>query len=320
MENHELSVHNPTPQTLLSIAIEKGVDMGQLEKLMDLQERWEKKEAKKAFLSAMSDFQSKVPVLDKNKKVDFSTKNGGRLHYNYADLGEIASCIKDTLRECGLSYRWEIADEEGQIKCTCIVSHIEGHSECTAMKAEKDDSGQKNSIQQKGSTITYLQRYTLIGALGITTANADVDGHQEDKQEEAFNVETSVVTFGKHNGKLYKDLPLDYVQYLIGTAKPEDKARWQAVLDYHASKQQAPQQTKPVDIPAEDYLPEAASKYGLQQEDMDIWIGLVNECNDVAELKQLHNRERATLDKYPPLLGLLTSRRLQIQNQPNKAA
>ena len=44
------------------------------------------------------------------------------------------------------------------------------------MESGLDTSGAKNDIQQKGSTQTYLQRYTLIGALGLTTADEDNDG------------------------------------------------------------------------------------------------------------------------------------------------
>jgi hypothetical protein len=44
------------------------------------------------------------------------------------------------------------------------------------MEAGKDMSGGKNDIQQIGSTQTYLQRYTLIGGLGLSTADEDNDG------------------------------------------------------------------------------------------------------------------------------------------------
>lgn len=323
MESHELQ-HVPTPQTLLSIAIEKGVDVVQLEKLMDLQERWEKKEAKKAFLTAMSLFQSKVPELKKNKKVDFATKTGGRMVYNYAELGEIDATIKDALAECGLSKKWEIADIDGQIAVSCIVSHTGGHSEVTTMKAEKDASGQMNGIQQRGSAITYLQRYTLIGALGITTASNDVDGHQEEKQPEVFDVESTKIAFGKHSGTAYNALPDDYLNWLLEKGKPEEQAKAKAVFEYRRmgqqpQAQQPTQQNKTADIPAEDYLPEAASKYGLQPEDMEQWTSVVSQCKDTTELKTLYNQEREKFDKYPPLHGLLTTRRLQIQNQSQAA-
>lgn len=168
-----LQVHQEesTPNALIKLAIDKNVDIDKLEKLMQMQERWQANEAHKQFLEAMSKFQNECPPLMKSKKVAF-----GNTKYNYAPLGEIFATIKDKLRQCGLSYRWEMNDENGSILCTCIISHTSGHSEKTTMSANKDSSGGKNEIQQRGSTITYLQRYTLIGALGISTADEDNDG------------------------------------------------------------------------------------------------------------------------------------------------
>ncbi len=159
------------PAYLLELAIEKNSSIEQMEKLMDLKDRYDKKIAKQNFLMAISIFQSDCPVIKKTKKVAF-----GNTKYSYAALGDIAEQIKKVLQKNGLSYRWEMKDETEKMICTCIVSHIDGHSEQTTMSASKDSSGSKNEIQQRGSTITYLQRYTLISVLGISTADDDVDG------------------------------------------------------------------------------------------------------------------------------------------------
>lgn len=165
-----------TPLSLLEQALAKGVDLDQLQKLMDLQERWEKKEAKKAFLDARARFQTLVPVINKKKKASINSAKGN-YSYRFADLGVISAAIKDALNECGLTYRWEFDESGGKQKVTCIISHRDGHEEATTMEAGLDSTGGKNDIQQKGSTNTYLQRYTLIGALGLSTSDEDNDGH-----------------------------------------------------------------------------------------------------------------------------------------------
>lgn len=156
-----------TPMRLVELAVTKGTDIDQLSKLMDMQERWEAREARKSYLDAFAQFQSIVPTIKK-------TKQGH--NYKYAALGDIAKQIQDSLRECGLSYRFEIQDASDQITVNCIVSHRDGHNECTSMTGEADTSGSKNAIQSRGSTVTYLSRYALIGALGLTTADEDIDG------------------------------------------------------------------------------------------------------------------------------------------------
>jgi len=159
------------PQSLIELAIEKGAGIEQLKELMDLKERYDAGEAKKVFFASMTLFQSECPVLNKTKKVSFNNTE-----YSYTPLGSIAGQIKEIVDKCGFSYRWTIKDDEKIINVTCIVSHKDGHSESTTMSGNLDATGSKNAIQQRGSTVTYLQRYTLIGALGITTADDDNDG------------------------------------------------------------------------------------------------------------------------------------------------
>lgn len=151
---------------LMELAITQNADVDKLEKLMDLQERWEAKEAKKAHTKALSMFKSKCPIIEKTKKA---------YNYSYAPLPSIDEQIKGILQECGLSFRFEQSHKGGEIQVACVVTHVDGHSERTMMSAEADNTGSKNAVQAIGSTNTYLQRYTLIGALGITTADEDDD-------------------------------------------------------------------------------------------------------------------------------------------------
>lgn len=175
MEQNQLVNTASNPQSLIQLAIESKLPIEHLEKLMALKERYDAIEAKKEFLTSMNQFQGLCPVLEKTKLVSFGTTK-----YKYAPLGEITEAIKSPMKETKLSFRWEMTDETDKLICTCIVSHISGHNEKSTMSAEKDKSGGKNEIQSRGSTITYLQRYTLIAALGISTADEDVDGRTDD--------------------------------------------------------------------------------------------------------------------------------------------
>lgn len=174
MENNLQVTEEPT--SLIAQAIASGANIETLEKLMALQERWEAKQAQKAFFETLSEFQVKCPDLRKTKKVKFDTKSGGLTEYSYAPLADIDRQIKSLMSEVGFSKRWEINDNANKIKVTCIITHSKGHSERTTMEAEADTSGAKNAIQARGSAIEYMKRYTLLGALGITTADSDIDG------------------------------------------------------------------------------------------------------------------------------------------------
>jgi hypothetical protein len=158
------------PSQLLEMAVDKNLDVEKLSKLMELQREYNADVARKNFFNAFMEFQSKSPEIRKTKEVVF-----GNTKYHYAPLADIVRQLKDAIKDCELSYRWEIKDNKETIEVTCIVTHSDGHGERTTMSASPDTSGSKNSIQARGSAIEYMKRYTLIGALGLTTADTDID-------------------------------------------------------------------------------------------------------------------------------------------------
>jgi hypothetical protein len=165
-----------TASRLIEVALTSGADIDKLERLLVMQQTWEAGQARKAFFQALSGFQSNLPPIKKTKEASFPTRTG-QMTYSYASLDDIAEAIRFSLKEYGLSYRFEQKFEPGgYIWVKCIVSHKDGHSEECSMPAMADTSGQKNIIQQIASSITYLRRYTLTGALGIATTDQDLDG------------------------------------------------------------------------------------------------------------------------------------------------
>lgn len=171
-------IHNPTPTDLIASAIEKNVSIEVLERLMALQKDFQAQQARKAFFESFGKFQAQAPELIKNKQVSFRHKdNQGTTNYKYQELGDIAKHIRQPLANSGLSYRWDQKEEGNIITVWCIISHLDGHEEKSSpLSGQYDDSGSKNKIQQKASTITYLRRYTLTGMLGLSTMEGDNDG------------------------------------------------------------------------------------------------------------------------------------------------
>ena len=161
-----------TPMEMLDRAIQSGAGIEVLEKLMSLQERWEANQGRKAFDAAMSEAKAEIGPIIKNREVDF-TSNRGRTNYRFEDLAQIANQINPILAKHGLSYRYNTEQRDGNISVTCIVSHRDGYSERNTLTAPADNSGNKNGIQAIGSTTTFLQRYTLKAALGLSVANDD---------------------------------------------------------------------------------------------------------------------------------------------------
>jgi hypothetical protein len=170
-EKQEIVVREPS--AMIELAVSKGADLDKLEKLLTLQERWESGEARKAYHKAMADFKANPPKIDKDKTVSFKT-NAGQTTYNHATLANVTEKISSELSKYGLSASWE-TQQNGQIVVTCKITHEKGHSEQTSLSAPADVSGSKNPIQAIGSTVTYLERYTLLALTGLATYDQDDD-------------------------------------------------------------------------------------------------------------------------------------------------
>lgn len=171
-----------TPADIVLYAMQKGADIAQIEKFMDLQMKWEADQARKAFVSDMAEFKKNPPRITKDKQVAFNGTS-----YMHATLGNVTGAIVEGLARHGFSHRWDTEQQQGgQIVVTCILTHKQGHSERTTLSAGRDDSGKKNNIQQMASTVTYLQRYTLLSATGVATND------QEDDDGRAAELDTTL--------------------------------------------------------------------------------------------------------------------------------
>jgi hypothetical protein len=156
------------------VARDPGADMDKMMQLMSWRKEIVSEQKRAAFDEAMAAAKAEIPVIRKNRRVGFDTKGGDRTEYSHEDMGEIARTVDPILAKHGLSYRFRVSSEvNAPVMVTCIVSHRDGHFEETTLTAGRDDSGKKNAIQQVGSTITYLQRYTLKAALGLAAAQDD---------------------------------------------------------------------------------------------------------------------------------------------------
>ena len=172
-----------SPAGMMTQALANGQDLGQLEKLLDLQIRYEENEAKKAYHKAMAAFKSDPPDITKDAHVRFNTSKG-QTDYKHATLANVTSKINTGLSQQGLSAAWKTEQgDKGLITVTCTITHELGHSESTSLSSSPDTTGNKNNIQAVGSTISYLQRYTILALTGLATREMDDDGQSSEPVE-----------------------------------------------------------------------------------------------------------------------------------------
>lgn len=220
-------INAPAPAELLRLAIEQKADPAYMRELMQLQRDWEANQARKAYVSAMAHFKAKPLSILKDKHVSFTTSKGTTA-YDHATIGNVVEAIGERLAQCGFSFRWQTDQlDGGRISVTCVITHELGHSESTTLKAGADDSGGKNNIQSIASTVTYLQRYTLLAATGMATKDQeDDDGATAEIQyctdEQLAKLNEWIEVTGSDKAKFLKFLKVDSLDKL--PAKQYDKA------------------------------------------------------------------------------------------------
>ena len=172
-----------SPAEMIRMAVGGKADLAQLKELLAIQKDWESNEARKAYHLAMAGFKANPPKITKDKKVSYQAGTSN-IHYNHASLANVIDKISAELSKHGLSASWT-TKQNGVILVTCKITHIKGHSEETTLSAPADNSGAKNAIQQIGSTITYLERYTLLALTGLATYDMDDDARASVKPDVA---------------------------------------------------------------------------------------------------------------------------------------
>ena len=235
IDHQELAVHTPTPLEILQSALVRGVDADQLEKLMALQERFEANNARRAFATAMADFQARCPTVMKSKRAD---------RYSYAPLDEVLRTIRPHLEKTGLAVRFSTAaSAEGVVTAICTVSHRDGHTETSHFSAPIDravsNSGKPlmNCTQQVGSANSYAKRYALMNALGLVASEfEDDDGYRAGTP---VITDQQVVELRDH----IKALAIDQVKFLqyLGIDQLENlpAAKWDAAINAIERKRKA---------------------------------------------------------------------------------
>lgn len=188
-----LKENETVPTTdLVMAAIQKGFQPEFIEKMMAVQERHEANEARKAYHVSMAKFKANPPKIWRDMQVKYGSGESAT-SWSHADLGVSAEAINKSLGEHGLNATWRTLPLENDLtRITCIITHELGHSEETYLEAGPDKSGSKNAIQAIGSTIFYLERYTLFALAGLAPARMDDNGQAGGVEYITLDMQTEI--------------------------------------------------------------------------------------------------------------------------------
>ena len=115
-----------SPAMLMQIALNKGIDVDKLERLLIMQQKWEENEARKAYHEAKASFNENPPEILKDKEnTQFSR---GDKKAMYVSLGNLLKTVNPALGKHGLSVSFEINQSDKNVTVSCKLSHRMGHS------------------------------------------------------------------------------------------------------------------------------------------------------------------------------------------------
>ena len=122
--------------------------------------------------AALVAFQGEVPVIPKNRTAKIPTKTGS-YSYQYADLSDMWDAIREPLRKNGLAVLQPLTHAAAtNMAIKTIIVHESGQS----LSETFEFTVAGRSPQEIGSLVTYMKRYALSAALGISTDDDD-DGN-----------------------------------------------------------------------------------------------------------------------------------------------
>ncbi len=174
-------------ELFISQAIEKNLPVETMERLLAMRTQLKQEQALEAYHRAVSEFQGRCPIIEKKKKVyekgttQKEIKDGtARVRYSYAPLDSIVEQTADLMRQCGLSHRVEVLNEDKFISVTCYLIHELGHSEASMFRVPIDFGAYMTEQQKYAAALTYAKRYAFCAVTGILTGDEDNDANSLD--------------------------------------------------------------------------------------------------------------------------------------------
>lgn len=173
-----LQAADPMVSMIERIAMDPNSDLAKLERMLDMKERHDAQQAKKAFDAAFSRASAEFPDIP---------LNGMNNHTNqpYALLKDIIGQTRPVLSKYGLALSFSTETTDKEVIVTAQLSHEDGHTKENSLPLPRDTGAGRNAVQAVGSSQTYGQRYTAQAILGLSLGeDTEDDGRGAGKPEE----------------------------------------------------------------------------------------------------------------------------------------
>jgi hypothetical protein len=169
------AVHQPDKylSVIERLATDKNVDIEKLQKIIDMKNREEDREAEQAFNADMVLAQAEIKTVVKNQY-------NNQTRSNYADLGAVIKASKPAYTKHGFSLSFYQGETplERHIRVMVDVMHRNGHTKTRYYDVPLDNTGiagktNKTLVHGGGSSVSYGRRYLTCMIFNIPTGDDD---------------------------------------------------------------------------------------------------------------------------------------------------
>jgi len=230
-----------TPAEMIMQGVQQNTDLSKLEKLLELQERWEANQARKEFSANFANVQKEIQAVVK-KAINPQT------HSKYANLDDIIDAVKPIYTNYGFSIIFYEGKTEypEHIRICADVMHNLGHKETYYYDVPLDGVGIKGNanmtkIHAKASSTSYGRRYLMCMIWNIPTS--DDDGNAASKpiefidEKQISQITDYLSEIGTENTpKFLKYLGVEKIENISKSDFPKVLASLKSALDKKKGK------------------------------------------------------------------------------------
>lgn len=163
-------------------------------------------ENKAELYAALAQAQGQFKPVETDKKVDFSTRGGGQVKYNYASFAAIFKMAQEPLSENGLSV-FQVMDNGNLIT---ILAHKSGQNISSISPLPTGS----NDLKQLGANLSYLRRYQYTAIIGAVIADEDDENAVEGEVGKQHSTNGN-----SHTQKRQRPMSLDDIKAIIALDK-----------------------------------------------------------------------------------------------------
>ncbi len=189
------------------------IDVAKLELLLAAAERRQAMDARLAFNEDYIKLAGALPAIEENGVL----RHGSEVVGAYALWEDIDAAIRPLLIQCSFALSFKVDQTDDAIAVTAVLNHRAGHAETTTVRLPPDLTGDKNSVQAVGSSVSYAKRYATSALLNLISKGEDDDGRRAAgciTAEQVQTLEAKLKACGADQGRLLGYLRVESLDVL----------------------------------------------------------------------------------------------------------